>query len=193
LSEESAAQVRSEIQEHYRSAYEAAREGGAPAEEADRRAVAALGGAKAANGQYRRVLLTLQEAKLVEAMNAPPASPSPHIKMGRWMARLLIAEAVAGILLVTWKTHAWLLPNLALVGAALACGFLPIDTLRRGRTYRWAKWTAFIAAAGLAVWMGVKPPWMPLGFLLVPAYFDYVRASVRRKLPIHQWPRKLYR
>ena len=193
LSEESAAQVRAEIQEHYRSAYEAALDGGVTAHQAELKAVAALGDAKPANRQYRRVLLTLQEAKLVQAMTSPPSAPSPHAAMGRWMARVLLAEAVAGVLLVTWKVHAWLLPNLALVGVVLACGFLPIDTLRRGRTYRWAKWTAFIAAAGVAAWMGVKPPWMPLAVLLVPAYFEYMRASIRRKLPVDQWPKKLYR
>jgi GTP cyclohydrolase III len=51
LSKDSVAQVRTEIQEHYESAREAAmiRPGGVTPEEADRLALAALGDAKAAN------------------------------------------------------------------------------------------------------------------------------------------------
>ena len=45
LSASSAAQVRSEIQEHYESARDEARGGGATPEEADRRALASLGDA----------------------------------------------------------------------------------------------------------------------------------------------------
>ena len=59
LSKGSLAQVRTEIQEHYESAREAAIGSGATADEADRVALADLGDAKAANRQYRRVVLNL--------------------------------------------------------------------------------------------------------------------------------------
>src|ERR1700758_103163 len=65
LSKDSVAQVRAEILEHYESARDAAIGSGATADEADRSAIAALGDAKIANCQYRNVMLTSSEAKLL--------------------------------------------------------------------------------------------------------------------------------
>ena len=65
LSKNSAAQVRAEIQEHYASSREDAISGGATADEADRLAVSALGDAKVANREYRNVLLTAGEARML--------------------------------------------------------------------------------------------------------------------------------
>src|SRR5882724_2642916 len=69
LSRDSVARVRTEIQEHYESARDAAQSGGVAAEEADRSAVVALGDAKTANHQYRNVLLTSAEARLLNEGN----------------------------------------------------------------------------------------------------------------------------
>lgn len=88
LSAASVARVRSEIREHYESALEAAMSGGATAEEADRLAVSALGDAKAANRQYRDVLLTSAEARL--------------LREGTWEARAICSRS--------WPK--WLLPAL---------------------------------------------------------------------------------
>ena len=54
--------MRTEIQEHYQSAREAAINGGASQDEANRMALIALGDAKTANKQYLRVLLTASES-----------------------------------------------------------------------------------------------------------------------------------
>lgn len=62
LSKDSAAQVRTEIQEHYQSALEAAISGGASQDEANRMALIGLGHAKTANKQYLQVLLTASES-----------------------------------------------------------------------------------------------------------------------------------
>jgi hypothetical protein len=62
LSKDSAAQVRTEIQEHYQSAREDAISGGASQDEANRMALIALGDAKTANKQYLRVLRTASES-----------------------------------------------------------------------------------------------------------------------------------
>lgn len=62
LSKDSAVQVRTEIQEHYQSAREAAISGGASQDEANRMALIALGDAKTADKQYLRVLLTASES-----------------------------------------------------------------------------------------------------------------------------------
>src|SRR5262249_8308 len=63
LSAESTAQVRREIGEHFGSAHETAIASGASTEEADRVALRALGDAKSANREYRKVLLTSGEAR----------------------------------------------------------------------------------------------------------------------------------
>jgi len=65
LSKDSAAQVRLEIREHYDSARDAAIRDGATTDEASRSAVRGLGDARAANRQYRKVLLTSAEAKML--------------------------------------------------------------------------------------------------------------------------------
>jgi|SRR5882724_286325 len=65
LSRDSAAQARTEIQEHYESARDDAISRGANVDDAERFAVAALGDAKAANCQYRSVLLTSAEARML--------------------------------------------------------------------------------------------------------------------------------
>jgi len=62
---DSTLQVRTEIQEHYELAREAALERGATAEAAEQEALTALGDAKAANRQYRRVLLPCDLSGLV--------------------------------------------------------------------------------------------------------------------------------
>src|SRR5436309_664777 len=69
LSKTSAAQVGTEIGEHYESTREAAMGGGATAEQADELALTALGDAKTANRQYRQVLLTSAEARLLREGN----------------------------------------------------------------------------------------------------------------------------
>src|SRR5579859_6531288 len=65
LSKDSASQVRAEIHEHYRSAHDDATAGGTSSDEADRLAVTALGDPKIANRQYRNVLLTSGEARML--------------------------------------------------------------------------------------------------------------------------------
>src|SRR5687767_7691262 len=65
LSAASAARVRAEIQEHYESAREAALNNGATADGADREAVAVFGSARTANRQYRKVMVTTSEARLL--------------------------------------------------------------------------------------------------------------------------------
>jgi hypothetical protein len=84
LSRDSAAQVRTEIQEHYESALEAAMSGGASTEEADRLAVTALGDAKDANCKYRNVLLTSAEARMLREGNWDACGLLPPMaEMGR--------------------------------------------------------------------------------------------------------------
>src|ERR1700759_471013 len=67
LSADSAAQVRTEIEQHYESAREDAIRSGASPDEADLAAGSALGDPRAANSQYREILITHSEAKLLRS------------------------------------------------------------------------------------------------------------------------------
>src|ERR1700678_3854904 len=78
LSLDSAARVRAEIVEHFESERETAIVAGTNAADADRAALAALGDARAANCQYRKVLLTSAEAKM--------------LREGNWEARAVCAR-----------------------------------------------------------------------------------------------------
>jgi hypothetical protein len=74
LSKDSAARVRSEIGEHYESSIMR----DVTPDEADRLAVAALGDAKIANRQYRKVLLTSSEARMLRQSNRKRALSAPY-------------------------------------------------------------------------------------------------------------------
>src|SRR5579864_8319640 len=87
LSKDSAAQVRTEIGEHYESSL---RHDVTP-DEADRIAVSALGDAKIANRQYRKVLLTSREATMLRQSNRE----SRAFCSSALMKGLLIAVCVA--------------------------------------------------------------------------------------------------
>ena len=187
LSKDSAAQVRSEIGEHYESSL---RRDVTP-DEADRIAVAALGYAKAANRQYRKVLLTSREATMLRQSNREArAYCSSALMRG-----LLIAVAVAvlcgsiafyltGATSVAWKCVLGFMV-ISLTGAA---PFLPVYTPSRGRVFRIVKWAFLLGTLGVALhwsWLSITCLW-PL------AWTEWTRISIRRKLPVAAWPRQLY-
>jgi hypothetical protein len=93
LAKESVAQVRIEIQEHYESAREDAIARGAADDEANKIALTALGDARAANCQYRRVLLTAKEAKLLREGNWE----ARMICSRPWLKRALLAAPVTAL------------------------------------------------------------------------------------------------
>ena len=94
LSKDSAVQVRTEIEEHYESAREAAISGGATIDEAHRLALTALGNAKTANCQYRHVLLTSAEARMLR-----DGEWEARVVCSRsWLKWLLVAAPVAAVL-----------------------------------------------------------------------------------------------
>jgi hypothetical protein len=94
LSSNSAARVRSEIQEHYESAREAAMSRGASAAEADLLAVAALGDARTANCEYRKVLLTAVEARMLRDANWEARALCSRV----WVKRAFLAVPAAALL-----------------------------------------------------------------------------------------------
>ena len=187
LSKDSAAQVRSEIGEHYESSL---RRDVTP-DEADRIAVAALGDAKAANRQYRKVLLTSSEARMLRQSNREAEA----VCSGALLKGVLFAVSVAVLCgaIAFFLTGAASVARSLLVGwvvvSSVACApFLPVYTPSRGRVFRFVKW-AFLLAT---LWLGFHWSWLFFACLWPLAWVEWTRASIRRKLPVAEWPRQLY-
>jgi hypothetical protein len=196
LSLDSSGQVRAEIVEHFESARDAAMNGGVNAADADRAALAALGDARAANCQYRKVLLTAAEAKMLREGNWEARA----ICARPWLKTLLQAVpavplAVTFVMLSRGDVADARLPFLASVALFmfLAAPFLPVYTPWRGRVYRAAKWAALIAVFVLAFGAdSLKYSWLIASCLWIPIWTEATRMSIRRKLPVAQWPKQLY-
>ncbi len=194
LSKDSVTQVRSEILEHYDSARDAAIQNGATADEADRLAVRDLGNAKKANRQYREVLLTSDEAKMLREGNweARAVCSRPWLK---WMllAMPLAALFAAATLFFTGSPLAWpLFAGGTGIGLLFTAPFLPVYTPSRGRIFRVVKWVVLLGMFGLAFGPdSLKWSWL-LFSSLWPAWIEWKRISIRRKLPVADWPKHLY-
>jgi hypothetical protein len=191
LSKDSSLQVRREIQEHFESAREAAINCGATEDEADRSALFALGNAREANCQYRSVLLTSEEARLLRESNweARAVCSRPWLK-----GTLVVIPAVAVLASLGFLIAGSIMIAKVLlaggIGMSLWCAapFLPLYTPSRARVFRVVKWVVLLVALGLALqwsWLLALSLW-PL------AWIEWRRVSIRRKLPVAQWPRQLY-
>jgi hypothetical protein len=196
LAKDSASQVRTEIQEHYEQARDAALIGGATADEAERVAPSALGDAKTANRQYRRVLLTSAEARMLRdgdwEANAYCSRPLLKLVMA---AVPLAALAAAAALFFTGR--AAVARDVFIVGIGmsplLAAPLLPIYTASRGRLYRRVKWVAMTGTLLLVFGPDAfKWSWLLISCLGPLAWTEWTRASIRRKLPTAAWPKHLY-
>jgi hypothetical protein len=195
LAKDSAAEVRAEIREHYQSAREAAIAGGATSEDAERQALNALGDAKTANCQYRRVLLTLADARMLRQSNWEARAVCSR----SWLKRLILAmplaiAAAAAALLITG--HVPVARDVLIGGIGVsplvAILLLPINTPRRGLIFRCVKWVVLTGAVLFLI--GPTPfTWTFLFSGLWPlVWIEWRRASIRRKLPVKAWPRHLY-
>lgn len=196
LAQDAAAQVRTEIREHYDSARDAAIADRVTSDEADVLALSALGDARTANCQYRRVLLTSAEARMLREGNweARVVCSRPWL---RWLALAapLAVAAIAAALLFSGRTGAARDVIVAGIGMSplVAALVLPIRTPRRGRVFRWVKWAAMTGA--LLVLFGrdtLNWSWLLISCLWPLAWIEWKRASIRRKLPVKAWPRHLY-
>lgn len=196
LSKDSAARVRIEIQDHYESEREAAVNRGVTAEEAQQLAVMALGDADAANRQYRKVLLTSAEARMLRESNweARAFCSRP------WLKWLLVALPIAVLLLAStlFLTGATAVARILLAGGigisfVFAAPLLPVYSPSRARIFRWVKWTAFIGSLMVAFGPDtLKLAWLLASCLWPLVWIEATRASIRRKLPVTQWPKQLY-
>jgi hypothetical protein len=192
LSRDSVAQVRTEIQDHYESARETAIGRGATADEADRLAVTALGDAKAANCQYRKVLLTSAEARMLRESNWEARAVCSR----SWLKWLLPATPVVALLAAT---ALFLTGEIAVARVLFVAGtgmalmfvapFLPVYTPSRARVFRFVKWVALIGTLLLAF----GPDALKWSWLLISlAWIEWTRVSIRRKLRVAEWPKQLY-
>jgi len=192
LSKDSAAQVRSEIVEHYESARETALSRGATPDEADRQAVTDLGAAKAANRQYRKVLLTSAEARLLRQTKWETRAVCSR----PWLKRLVLsmpAVALLGAAVFYFAGSIAIAKGLLADGLAMAlifaAPFLPIYTPSRSRIYRIVRCIAIFGAFGFVFG---KSSWLLFSCLYPLAYIEWVRYSIRSKLPVSEWPKQLY-
>ena len=169
---------------------------GATADEADRLAVTALGDAKTANCQYRNVLLTSAEARMLREGNweARAVCSRP------WLKWLLLAMPVAALLAAAalFLTGAIAVARVLLVGGIgmgllFAAPFLPVYTPSRGRVFRRVKWVVLIGTLVLAFGPdALKSSWLLISCLWPLAWIEWTRVSIRRKLPVAEWPKQLY-
>jgi hypothetical protein len=196
LAKDSAVQVRTEIREHYEAARETAIAGGASTEDAERLALDALGNARVANCQYRHVLLTSAEARMLREGNWEARAVCSRA----WLKRSILAmplaiAAAAAALLITG--HAPVARDVLIGGVAMsplaAVLLLQINTPLRGRVFRCAKWIVMIGAMVLLfgpnafMWS-----WLLISCVWPLFWIEWTRASIRRKLPVKAWPRHLY-
>jgi hypothetical protein len=197
LSADAANQIRTEIVEHFESALEAAMSSGTSAREAERSALAALGSPKDANRQYRKVLLTRAEARVLREGNWEVAAICSRPWLKRSLPAVpLAAFGAAAAFFVTGKPE---LARVLLMGA-LALGYwlvvplLPVYTPGRGRIFRMVKWVLLFAVFVMAF----GPPAdskrlsLMLACLWPLVWIEWTRMSIRRKMPVAQWPKQLY-
>lgn len=196
LAKDSAAQVRTEIREHYESAREAATANGATPEEADRFAYRALGDAEDANAQYRRVLLTSSEARVLGEGNWE----ARIICSRHWIRWLLAAIPLATVLAAValfFTGSVGAARVLAIggiwMGLVFAAPLLPIYTRSRSRIFRPLKWIVLTTTLVLALGPNaLKWSWLLASCLWPLIWIEWMRISIRRKLPVARWPKQLY-
>jgi hypothetical protein len=196
LSKDSIAQVRSEIQEHYRLALEAAIGSGASPMEADQLAIEALGDAKLANRQYRKVLLTSTEARMLRNGSREARFVCSRSRMRPLFLAISLAALLAGIgMLLSGFTDvacAFLVVAMG-TGFLFAAPILPVYTPLRARVFRCFKWLVLLSALGFVYGPNtLKWSWLLFSCLWPLVWAEWTRFSIRRKLPVSKWPNHLY-
>lgn len=196
LAPESSARVRAEITDHFEASRDAAIDTGATAQDAEDAALHALGSPAEANRLYRRSLLTSSEARLLRTGNWEARAVCSRSAL-RWTFLavppiILIAGLLALLQHADGKAFV-LLPASLCLAVLLHGPFLPVYTPSRSRIYRGFKWTALLAL----LLMGTMPlnwheSWICFGCWWFMIWAEWQRFSIRRKLPVGQWPRQLH-
>jgi hypothetical protein len=196
LAKDAAAQVRTEIQQHYELARDAAVANGADGHEADRLALSVLGDARIANRDYRRVLLTAAEARMLREGNweAGAVCRRPWL---RWVSLTMLLAAMLLITALLFSGRRNIALDVLLCAVAMsplvAALFLPIYSPSRGRIFRCLRLMTMTGAILLLFGPeAFKWSWLLFSCLAPIAWIEWKRASIRRKLPVKTWPRHLY-
>ncbi len=196
LSTDSVLKVRSEIEEHYQLARETAIERGAGVEEAGGIALRELGDAGEANSAYRRVMLSSTEARLLRESNleARAICARPLLK---WTALslpgvLLLASVAALIMHQPGVAIGSLLAGL-MMALTFIVPFMPVYTLERGRIVRGVRWALLVFSLGLLFGKDASHwAWLLTTCFWPMIWTEWKRISIRRKLPVAEWPKQLY-
>lgn len=196
LSAKSAARVRAEIEDHYQSARDAALAVGASETEADATAINALGDPATANCQYRNTMLTIEEARMLGSAAWEARAFCTRV----WFKYSLLSLPAGAFLAAAafWSAGQTAVAQILLIaalGTAFLFGapFLPIYTPARSRVFRVAKW--LVLTGMLLVILQphtLKWSWLLFSCLWPVAWVESTRTSIRRKLPVSQWPKALY-
>jgi hypothetical protein len=206
LSKNSSAQVRAEIQQHYESVREVALSDGATAYESDQAALKALGNAATANQQYRRVLLTSSEAGMLGEGDRESRAMCPHSLVKWLLAAILVPVALLWAAWALCLCAAAMQANAGevsiarvevagavMTGLLFVAPFLPVYTRSRSRMFRGMKWVAMMCTLVLAFGPDtLKYFWLLAACMWPFAWMEWMRNSIRRKLPVSRWPRQLY-
>lgn len=115
----------------------------------------------------------------------------------RWVLLSLPAPAMLAAIALFLKgdiTLAWtLLAGGLAIGLVFIAPFLPVYTPSRARVFRCVRWTLLLAMLGLAFGPnGLKWSWLLFSCLWPMAWIEWTRISIRRKLPVAEWPKQLY-
>jgi hypothetical protein len=93
----------------------------------------------------------------------------------------------------------WVPLNCAPIAVAMIASFsIPwlfpvVYTPKWSQWYRIGKWASLVVASVLPVFLGAKAPWVVAPFVAYLCWmFEWKRISLRRKLPMKEWPKELY-
>jgi hypothetical protein len=79
------------------------------------------------------------------------------------------------------------------MGLLLGAPTLPIYTPLRGRVFRYVKWAGLVAMTGLAFGPAfLEWSWLVVACMWPLAWNEWTQISLRRKLPVAEWPKQLY-
>lgn len=196
LSTDSTNQVRTEIEEHWRSSEEDALKRGASADEAGRLALKSLGDPKKANCEYRKVMLTSAEARILRSGNRE-ARAFCSMPLARWgfLAAAAAVLVASGVFFVKGEGSLARLLLVGGIGMGFVAGapFFSVYTPTRSRIFRSVKWVWLVAVFVLAFApLGKEWLWLLLSCMWPVAWTEHTRMSIRRKLPVSEWPKQLY-
>jgi hypothetical protein len=128
--------------------------------------------------------LTHREALMLRTLDREPDSSEK-------VASTVLLMMVAGM--AAWLPATFVPMAVFVVAGHLTRRSVPFRTEERSRRFRIAKWAAMVVAAVLPVLLRARIPWGGAFFLaLLFVLFDLTSISIRRKLPVAQWPKRLY-